>query len=294
VESCGEAITFEQAPQRMVVFENNLVEIALRLGLQERIVGIWTGSSTTVDPAVQPLADKLVAISTESWPPPALEPVLGAEPDFVWSGWGYGFSEESGLTPAKLGEAGVKNYVTSESCSKAGQGAPVTIESTYNDILNIGRIFGIEEQAQTLVDGMKARIDATVATVGAVEKPLRVFFYDSGEDEPFTAGQFGMPSVMIGLVGGENIFADVEKDWVTVSWEEVIARDPEVIIVANSAWATAEDNINFLKNKPELAGITALQNERFGTISYRQSTPGLPNAEAVELLAAALYPEKFQ
>ena len=74
----------------------------------------------------------------------------------------------------------------------------------------------------------------------------------------------------------------------------MIARDPEVIIVANSAWATAEDNIAFLQSKPELADITAMQNERFGTISYRQSTPGLPNAEAVELLAQALYPEKFK
>jgi len=73
----------------------------------------------------------------------------------------------------------------------------------------------------------------------------------------------------------------------------VIARDPEVIIVANSAWATAEDNIAF-QSKPELAGMTAMQHERFGTISYRQSTPGLPNAEAVELLAQALYPQKFK
>lgn len=41
--------------------------------------------------------------------------------------------------------------------------------------------------------------------------------------------------------------------------EEAIARDPEVIIVANSAWATAEDNIAFLQSKPELADITAMQ-----------------------------------
>jgi iron complex transport system substrate-binding protein len=294
VESCGEPVTFAAVPERMVVFENNLLEIALLLGLHDRIAGIWTGSSTTVDPAVQPLADELFAISTEGWPPPALEPVLGVEPDFVWSGWGYGFSEESGLTPAKLNELGIPSYTTSESCIKAGLGEPVTIESTYTDILNIGQIFGVEDEAQALVDGMKSRVDAAVATVGPVARPLRVFFYDSGEDAPFSSGQSGMLSVMMALVGGENIFADIEKDWATVSWEEVIARDPEVIIVANSAWASAEENINFLKSKPELAGISAMQNERFGTISYRQSTPGLPNAEAVELLAQALYPEQFQ
>ena len=294
VTSCGEPMTFAAAPERMVVFENNLLEIALRLGLQDRIVGIWTGSELSVDPTVQAAAAQLTAISTEGWPPPALEPVLGVEPDFVWSGWGYGFSEESGLTPARLLELSINSYATTESCIKAGVSEAVTMESTYNDILTIGRIFGVEAAAQGLVDGMKGRIDAAVATVGAVERPLRVFYYDSGEAEPFTAGQLGMPSVMMRLVGGENIFADVEKDWFTTSWEEVIARDPEVIIVANSAWASAEDNINFLKSKPELAGITALQNERFGTISYRQSTPGLPNAEAVELLAHAFYPEKFE
>lgn len=294
VTSCGEPMTFAAAPERMVVFENNLLEIALLLGLQERIVGIWTGSELSVDPTVQAAAAQLTAISTEGWPPPALEPVLGVEPDFVWSGWGYGFSEESGLTPARLLALGISSYATTESCSKAGVGEAVTIESTYTDILTIGRIFGVEAAAQTLVDGMQSRIDAAVATVGPVERPLRVFYYDSGEAEPFTAGSLGMPSVMMRLVGGENIFADVEKDWFTTSWEEVIARDPEVIIVANSAWASAEDNINFLQSKPELADITAMQHERFGTISYRQSTPGLPNAEAVELLAQALYPEKFE
>jgi ABC-type Fe3+-hydroxamate transport system substrate-binding protein len=63
IDSCGEPMTFVQAPQRMVVFENNLLEIALRLGLQDRIVGIWTGSELSVDPTVQAAAEQLTAIS---------------------------------------------------------------------------------------------------------------------------------------------------------------------------------------------------------------------------------------
>lgn len=42
---------------------------------------------------------------------------------------------------------------------------------------------------------MKSRIDAVVAAVGLVECPLTrtLFYYDSGEAEPFTAGSLGCP-----------------------------------------------------------------------------------------------------
>lgn len=53
-------------PARRVVFENNLLEIALLLGLQDRIVGVWTGREVAVDPSVQATAVQLTLISTES------------------------------------------------------------------------------------------------------------------------------------------------------------------------------------------------------------------------------------
>lgn len=293
VTSCGEAFTYEQAPERMVVYDVNMIELSLALGLEAQIAGYWTGGSE-VREQFKPAFDTLTAVSEESWPPPALEPTLGANPDFVFSGWGYGFSEEGGLTPAALKAAGVNSYAIRESCVKAGVPEPITIEDTYEDILNIGRIFGVSDRAQALVDEMSTQVKDAQAKVGTVVQPLRVFFYDSGEDKPYTAGQYGMPTALMAAVGGENIMADVPKDWANVSWEEVINRNPEVIVVLNSSWVSSDERIAFLKSKPELADIDAIKNERFVVLTYRQAVPGLLNGEAIQILAEGFYPDKFE
>ena len=65
------------------------------------------------------------------------------------------------------------------------------------------------------------------------DDPLRVFVYDSGEDTPFTAGFYAMPTALIEASGGINIMNDFKKSWGTVKCEEVIDINPEVIEIVN-------------------------------------------------------------
>lgn len=296
VESCGEAVTFDAPPERAIIFEANMVEIMLELGLDDRIAGVWTGATLAdkMQPAYRERAQALPVISTEGWPPPGLEVVLGADPDFVWSGWGYGFSEESGLTPDTLATAGIGSYVVSESCSPGSAAQPQNgFDGLYHDILAAGQIFGVSQRAEALVAGLQAEVASVVDAVATVDEPLRVFNYDSGEDSPFTAGAMGMPHTLITQAGGEHIFADVQEAWFTANWEEVIARDPHVILVSDSAWATFDDNVAFLKSMPELADVSAIRNERFIPLTFKQATPGLENVTALRTIAQGLYPDKF-
>ncbi len=293
---CGEAVTFASAPARAIIFEANMLEIMLELGLDDRIAGVWTGDipAEKVQSAYRARTEPLTVIATESWPPPSLEVVLGADPDFVWSGWGYGFSEESGLTPAKLAEVGIGSYVVSESCPPGSDAQAATgFDHLYQDILAAGQIFGVSERAEALVAALQAEVKSVMDAVGTFEAPLRVFNYDSGEDSPFTSGALGMPHTLITLAGGEHIFADTEDDWLTTSWEEVVARDPEVILVSDSAWAAFDDNVAFLKSLPELADVSAIRNERFIPLTFKQATPGLENVAALRTIAQGLYPDKF-
>ncbi len=296
VERCGEEVTFTAPPERAIVFEANMIEIMLELGLDDRIAGVWTGDTPAdkVQPDYRERTESLAVLSTESWPPPSLEVVLGADPDFVWSGWGYGFSEESGLTPAKLAEVGIGSYVVSESCAPSSDAQSMTgFAQLYHDILAAGQIFGVNERAEALVADLQTEVKAITDAVDMVDEPLRVFNYDSGQDSPFTSGALAMPHTLITLAGGEHIFADVEDDWFTTSWEEVIGRDPEVILVSDSAWAAFDDNIAFLQSQPKLADVSAIQSARFIPLTYKQATPGLENVVALRTIAEGLYPEKF-
>lgn len=58
-----------------------------------------------------------------------------------------------------------------------------------------------------------------------------VFLYDSGEDAPVTAPGLAMPNDLIAEAGGTNVFADVHQSWTSVSWEQVVARQPACILI---------------------------------------------------------------
>ena len=64
----------------------------------------------------------------------------------------------------------------------------------------------------------------------AYKNPKKVFVYDSGEDAPFTACQ-GMPGDILKSAGAISIFNDIEAGWATPSWEEVVERDPDAILL---------------------------------------------------------------
>jgi iron complex transport system substrate-binding protein len=291
IENCGETFIYTEAPQRALAFEGNMIDMMLELGLADRLVGYWTSGAELATDTQAQLANA-TAITAE-WPGPSREVVLEQSPDFIFSGWGYGFSEESGLTQAALKELQINSYALSESCPNAS--GATTIDDTYADITNIGQIFGVPDRAQQLIAEMQAEVESVTAQLDASVTPPSVFVYDDiGEDSPHTAGNSGLLNNLIILAGGTNVFDDVAEDWSTVGWESVIERNPEIIVVMDTDWESAEDRIARLKSLPQLAELPAIKNERFATIHYRQATPGLQNAEGVRQLAEGLHPDKFQ
>jgi iron complex transport system substrate-binding protein len=293
VESCGEPVTFESVPERALSFDTNMTEIMLALGLEDRMAGYWI-SGVPVAEEYQEQIGSVPLISTETWPPPPMEVVLDFDPDFVFGAWEYNFSEESGVTPEKLAAAGVKSYVLTESCIAAGMRPDESLESTYQDILNIGRIFGVEDEAEMLVDDMRANISSVQAKIGTVETPLRGLYYGGGADTAFTAGKYAMATKMMAAVGAENIFADVEDDWIPAAgWEEIIARDPEFVMIDDTPWESAEQRIATLESLPQLSSITAIREKRYIVLPWTYILPGMQMDEGISALAEALYPELF-
>jgi iron complex transport system substrate-binding protein len=219
---------------------------------------------------------------------PTREVLAGAEPDFFFAGWNYGMKVGGEVTPETLEPLGIKTYELTESCVHIGPKAKSSMDDMYIDILNLGRIFGVEAKAEELVAGYKTRLDDVTETVDR-SAPLRVFVYDSGEEAPFTAGAYAMPTALIAAAGGVNIMDDLEKSWAEIGWEPVIERNPEVIVIVNYGDVTAEQKIAFLKGNPAFASIAAVRNDRFVVLDYVEATPGPRNIKAVEKLVAGFW-----
>ena len=123
------------------------------------------------------------------------------------------------------------------------------------------------------------------------DEPLRVFVYDSGEDTPFTAGRYAMPTALIEAAGGVNIMDDFEKSWATVPWEEVVESNPEVIVIVNYGEVTADQKRVFMMSNPAFADLDAVKKDRFVTLEYVEATPGPRNIQAIKKLAEAFWAE---
>ncbi|MFS4580759.1 ABC transporter substrate-binding protein [Phaeobacter sp. C3_T13_0] len=283
VESCNRSVSFDAPPQRAVSNDVNLTEMMLALGLADRMVG-YTGISgwKTLDPEMRDGVAELPELSAKY---PSKEVLIGADADFFFAGWNYGMKVGGPVTPETLAPFDIKVYELTESCIHIGEKSKVSMDDMYNDLLNLGRIFAVEDKAEELVAGYKGELATFADTRSETGDPLRVFVYDSGEDTPFTAGKYAMPTALIEAAGGSNVMDDMEKSWATATWEAVVERNPEVIVIVNYGSVTAEEKRAFMRNNPAFAEIDAVKNDRFVTLEYVEATPGPRNIRAIKTLA---------
>lgn len=291
VKSCNRDVTFEEAPKRAVSNDVNLTEMMLALKLQDRMVG-YTGISgwKTLDASLREGVKELPELSPKY---PSKEVLLEADADFYFAGWNYGMKVGGEVTPETLSPFGIKVYELTESCSHIMAKAKPTMDDMFVDLLNLGKIFGVEDRADALVAGYKTGLTKVQERIGTIKEPVRVFVYDSGTEKPFTSGRFGIPTAMIEAAGGINIMEDVEKSWTEVSWEPVIDRNPEVIVIVDYGDVTAEQKIAFMKENPAFKNLDAVKNDRFVVLAYVEATPGPRNVAAIERLAEAFHPRNM-
>ena len=286
VESCNRTVSFDAPPKRAISNDVNLTEMMLVLGLAEHMVG-YTGISgwKTLDEEMRANVKQLPELSSKY---PTKEVIVGANADFFFAGWNYGMKVGGEVTPETLEPFGVKVYELTESCTHIMKKGKASIDDMYADLINLGSIFNVEDKAEKLVRDYKAELKSFKDDLETGE-PVRAFVYDSGEDTPFTAGLYAMPTALIEAAGGVNVMNGFEKSWGTVTWEEVVAQNPEVIIIVNYGSVTAEQKRDFMMSNPAFANIEAVKNDRYVTLEYVEATPGPRNIKAIKTLANAFW-----
>ncbi|OKK41626.1 iron ABC transporter substrate-binding protein [Pseudomonas protegens] len=287
ITSCNREVTFKQAPKHALSHDINMTQMMLALGLKPRMVG-YSGISgwKAVTPQMSALLDGLPELAAKY---PSVETLLNANVDFFFAGWDYGMRVGGDLTPQTLAPLGINVYELTESCAFVMKRPAASLEDTYTDLRNLGRIFDVQDRANALIAQMQEQV-AQVQKDLPRDKP-RVFLYDSGEDRAMTSGRLGMPQALIDAAGGRNILDDVDASWARVNWETVVERNPQVIVIVDYSEVSAEQKQQFLLNNKALQGVDAIKNQRFIVIPYVQATPGIDNVLAVETLAKGFHGE---
>ena len=275
IDNYGREISVKEKPQKVLTLGPNCSELFVALGISNLIVGnALDNHSRGPLPEYKDAYDKIPELT---YAEANREAVLTSGADFIYGiDWGFG---EGALDIEELEENGITVYVN----------AATTMEEIYQEITDLGNIFQIQESAEDFIADQKARIKAVEEEVAGKEA-VKVLVYDSGNDGVFTCSGTNFESVLISLAGGKNVFDDItEKQWLTVSYEEVLAREPDIIVIHDYDAPSVEEKIEEIKNNATLAQLDCVKNERFVIIELESVLPGNRMAYSVEKLSEAFY-----
>lgn len=292
VTNCGQPLTVQRAPSKVVTNDTGITELMFALGLGDRMAGYVVDKGQTSVVASSPWKadfDRVPKLAEKI----GKEVVQGAGADLVFAGWNYGFSESSGFTPDSLAALGIQSYQLTEACRNGvgkQRGIMPPLDALYTDLRNLGKLFGVNDRAEKLVAEYTAQVAAVADAIPAGAAPPKVFLYDDGKDQPFTSGRTAGPNEIIAKAGGRNIFDDLDDSWTTVNWEAVVERNPDVILINDYGGevGTVADKETFLKSHPGLRDVTAIKRGKFYALPYAALVEGPRNPAAIKSFAAFL------
>ncbi len=170
---------------------------------------------------------------------------------------------------------------------------PMTFPDLYDIIELAGELVSHESQAQALAQELEGRVDAILTNLEGVES-VSVYYEVDGMDPtaPWTIGTGTFQDVLITLAGGENVAADLEG-YVTLSLEELVARDPQVMVFSQGPWVTT--TVDSVAERAGWGEISAVANgEIYGIDANWIDRPGPRLVDALEAMAEILHPERFE
>lgn len=281
LDSCGTETTVDSPPERVVAIKSTSIEMLLTLGLADRVVG----TAFADGPLPDDLAADADAIPVLSDKVPSQEALLEVQPDFVYAGWESNFSDDGVGERAALQDLGIGTYVSPAACKEADyMPDPLTFDEVFDEIREIASVFGVEDRAEQVV----AEQQDALASVTPPAQETTALWYSSGTDTPYVGAGIGAPQMIMDAVGLTNIFADVHDTWTSAGWEQVVAADPDVIVLVDATWNTAESKIAMLEGNPATAQLTAVREHRYLTVPFPAAEAGVRNAEAVVDLSQQL------
>jgi len=275
---CGQINSLSKKPHRVLTFDINTTEMILALGEAKRLIGISGVWDTSVFlPRFQQSISSIPLLSPHYLP---FRQILKQRPDFVVGGWNLGFFKEGQTTPQNLAKEGIGSYSMRESCIHVGDDRPVTLKSAvYEDLRNLGSIFGRENKAESLINKMETTLDQVRKGYARLkERNLKVFVFDSGPFRPYTIGDRTVLNDLISLAGAQNIFREQKASWFQTSWDEVSLKNPDIVIIVDYGDVDGQIKLNQLKETPLLKKTKALQHNHFIIIPYSASISGIRSA----------------
>jgi ABC-type Fe3+-hydroxamate transport system substrate-binding protein len=153
-------------------------------------------------------------------------------------------------------------------------------------IERLGVLLDAGDRAAALVQALDAQLDSVRAYAAGRPKPRVLYLLNV--DPPTVAGPGTFVDEVIGVAGGENVFSDLRQLWPQISLEEVVRRQPDVIIRASER--AIADPLAGLEGRAGWRELTAVRSGRvYGVDPDLFNRAGVTVGRAARLMAEHLH-----
>jgi iron complex transport system substrate-binding protein len=272
-DDLGNTLEFADYPQAIVSLSPSMTEILFAIGAGDQVVG-------RDDFSLYPEEALAVTSIGSMWGELPTETILALEPDLVVAA--QIVAEEQVMA---LQDLGLQVY---------WQSNPTDFEGLFANLMSIAPLTGHEVETNALVADLDARVQVVQEKVAPLSDAPLVFYELDATDpsNPWTSGSGTFIDYIITTAGGLNAASALEGDYAQISAEELIAVNPDIILLADALYGVTPEAV---AERPGWEEIAAVINGAIYPIDPNMmSVPGPRLVEALEATAKILHPDLFE
>ncbi len=263
-DDLGRRVYLAKPARRVVSLAPSATEILFAVGLDAEVVGVTTFCDYPAQAKSKPKVGSSI---------PNIEAILGLKPDLI-------VGNKDFIRPdilAKLDQLKIPVFILS----------PKTVEDILGHITTVGHLVGRDKEARAVVQGLRDRL-GEIRSRTAAARPVRVF-YVINTDPLISVGSGSFIHQMLELAGGENIVGQTPASYPKVSLEEVLRRDPEVLLFpVGTAEGIPEAEQQRWRKWTTLSAVA--HNRLYQVKAELVNRPGPRVVDGIEALAKAIRP----
>ncbi|MEW6541593.1 MAG: cobalamin-binding protein [Bacillota bacterium] len=271
-DDIGCEVTVTASPARIISLAPSNTEMLFALGLGPKIVGVTDFCNY---PAEAPAKERVGGFVN-----PSLEKIIALEPDLVVAA-----DLHRELVP-QLNNLKIPVVVLNAR----------SVDGMLNNIILVGRLTGLEMEAERLTGELRARVEAVTGRVSKIAPSKRPRVYYEVWHEPLcTAGPGTFIDDLIGLAGGTNVAADAPVPWPQYSAEVIVRKNPEVMLHAYGHGDAGSQTPAGIARRPGWSSVSFVKSGRVYAMDADMMNRAGPRlVDALEAVARALHPEVFE
>lgn len=253
IENCGAEVTFDAPPERVVMLKSSAVPYLHALGVMDQVVArAGEYPADYYDTETQAELDDIPLLTDEMDTSGHLqiskEVVIAEEPDLV-------LGEVDNLSRDTLDAVDIDLLEEPAMCPE-GVDDP-GFDDVYRQLEAYGKVFDREDEAAKAVADLRKRVTELEKQKVGDGRTAAVLYPTVGGGVTYAYGTRSMAHPQLEAAGFEDVFADVDERVFEVSTEDLLERDPDVIILLHNSGdpKEVEESITQLAGAEDLTAV---------------------------------------